>query len=208
MKQIPKTLRFLAVFLALAFCLQILPQMVLRTWAEEIAEATATEQITAEPEASETEAFVSGPEEIVARRTETAKHFRMPDGTVLVAEYPLPVHYEKDGQWVDVDNTLSFKDGEYVAENGATVRFAENGNSHKLLELSQGDYNIRFGISSSAKSSSGAVVNPGNSNDKTELTKLSSGVYYAEVLENVDLEYRLIFNRIKENILESIAHRC
>ena len=116
MKQIPKTLRFLAVFLALAFCLQILPQMVLRTWAEEIAEATATEQITAEPEASETEIVVREPEEIVTRRTETAKHFRMPDGTVLAADYPLPVHYEQDGHWVDIDNTLSLENGEFVAE--------------------------------------------------------------------------------------------
>jgi len=199
MKQIPKTLKFLAVFLVFAFCLQILPQTVLRTWAEEIADAFATEQTVVETEASET--VVLEPEEIVARRTETAKHFRMPDGTVLAADYPLPIHYEKDGRWVDIDNTLSPEDGEYVTENEFTVRFAENGNSHKLLELSKDGYSIRFGISPSAKSSSGAVVNPGNSNSHTELTKLISGVYYTEVLDHVDIEYQLISNRIKENII-------
>lgn len=199
MKQIPKTLKFLAVFLVFAFCLQILPQMVLRTWAEEIADAFATEQAVVETEASET--VVLEPEEIVARRTETAKHFRMPDGTVLAADYSLPIHYEKDGQWVDIDNTLSPEDGEYVTENEFTVRFAENGNSHKLLELSKDGYSIRFGISSSAKSSSGAVVNPGKSNNHTELTKLTSGVYYTEVLNHVDIEYQLVSNRIKENII-------
>lgn len=68
MKQVPKTLKFLAVFLVFAFCLQILPQMVLRTCAEEVADAFATEQTVIETEASET--VVLEPEEIVARRTD------------------------------------------------------------------------------------------------------------------------------------------
>ena len=47
------------------------------------------------------------------------KHFRLSDGRYMAAIYPEPVHYEKDGEWVDIDNTLR----EEKVEDG-TVRYA------------------------------------------------------------------------------------
>ena len=47
------------------------------------------------------------------------KHFRLSDGRYMAAIYPEPVHYEKDGEWVDINNTLR----EAKAEDG-TVRYA------------------------------------------------------------------------------------
>lgn len=45
--------------------------------------------------------------EDTSRREESVKHFRMSDGTMQAAQYETPVHFQKDGQWVDYDNTLT-----------------------------------------------------------------------------------------------------
>lgn len=40
-------------------------------------------------------------------RDASVKHFRLADGRYMAAVYPEPVHYEKDGEWVPIDNTLT-----------------------------------------------------------------------------------------------------
>lgn len=45
--------------------------------------------------------------EIEDLRTENTKYFRQSDGTYLAAQYATPVHYEKDGKWEEIDNTLT-----------------------------------------------------------------------------------------------------
>lgn len=45
-------------------------------------------------------------EEIVDRRTEYTKVFQLSNGLHLASMYATPVHYEVDGQWAEIDNTL------------------------------------------------------------------------------------------------------
>lgn len=44
--------------------------------------------------------------EMTVLREEFVKHFELPDGTGAAVVYDSPVHYEKDGTWVEIDNTL------------------------------------------------------------------------------------------------------
>lgn len=44
--------------------------------------------------------------EMIVLREEFVKHFELPDGTGAAVVYDSPVHYEKDGAWVEIDNTL------------------------------------------------------------------------------------------------------
>ena len=46
-------------------------------------------------------------------RDEYTKHFVLSDGSMLAASYSVPVHYYKNDEWKDIDNTL-------VSENGNT----------------------------------------------------------------------------------------
>lgn len=55
--------------------------------------------------------------EDLSLRDETTKHFRCSDGRYIAATYDYPVHYEKDGQWEELDFTLV----ESIDENGNTV---------------------------------------------------------------------------------------
>ena len=44
--------------------------------------------------------------EAAGEREETVKHFRRSDGATVAAVYNEPVHYEENGEWQDIDNTL------------------------------------------------------------------------------------------------------
>lgn len=44
--------------------------------------------------------------EEISKREEYGKHFRMSDGSMAAASYLEPVHFIKDGEWVEYDNSL------------------------------------------------------------------------------------------------------
>ncbi len=80
--------------------------------AAEIQEAELTEE-SQTTEASEStdngEAEVEILNEITDLRDEYTKHFRQSDGSYVAAEYSSPVHYLKNGKWVEYDFTLKEK---------------------------------------------------------------------------------------------------
>ena len=45
-------------------------------------------------------------EEDISKRDQYQKEFRLEDNTCLLVVYPEAVHYEKNGEWEDIDNTL------------------------------------------------------------------------------------------------------
>lgn len=60
--------------------------------------------------------------EIAAAREEQTKVFRMSDGSYTAAVYPQPVHFERDGEMQEIDNSLHL-----VTENGQS--FYQNQNA-------------------------------------------------------------------------------
>ena len=63
------------------------------------------------------------PAEILAEveedRDQYTKHFRMDDGSFMAVQYEYPVHFQnKDGEWVDYDNTMKEVPVENVTEAG------------------------------------------------------------------------------------------
>lgn len=50
--------------------------------------------------------------ELVDQRSESEKQFRRADGLTEAVVYPYPVHYQENGEWKDIDNTLIPLDGE------------------------------------------------------------------------------------------------
>lgn len=62
---------------------------------------------------------ISGEE--TSLRDAGVKHFRLSDGRFMAAIYPEPVHYEKDGEWVEIDNTLK----EVKKEDGTALLATE-----------------------------------------------------------------------------------
>ena len=94
-------------FLCIALLVGMLP---MRIFAEALQTETAnTNAATASTQAETTpvqsDAVVVG--EIVENRTEYSKEFRLDNGLVVAAVYTQPVHYQQEGQWKDIDNTLA-----------------------------------------------------------------------------------------------------
>ena len=70
-----------------------------------------------QPEDQITEVQVLGEE--ISKRTEYSKDFLLSNGNHVVAVYADPIHYEKDGSWREIDNTLKVsKEGAYINTAG------------------------------------------------------------------------------------------
>lgn len=53
-------------------------------------------------------------QEEVALREEYTKHFALDNGAMMAVVYPYAVHYEENGAWEDIDNTLYQTQAEYT----------------------------------------------------------------------------------------------
>ncbi len=86
--------------------------------------------------------------EETALRGEAEKHFRLSDGTYLAVQYARPVHLQTaDGQWADLDNELTLRQGAYQADNGlTTASFAQNLSAGELFTASYQDYTVSMAL--------------------------------------------------------------
>ena len=86
--------------------------------------------------------------EETALRGEAEKHFRLSDGTYLAVQYARPVHLQTaDGQWADLDNELTLRQGAYQADNGlTTASFAQNLSTGELFTASYREYTISMAL--------------------------------------------------------------
>ena len=146
--------------------------------------------------------------EVVELREESVKHFRLPDGTYVAAQYPSPVHVQdENGAWVDIDNALT-EDGTDIQNANARIKFSKKitGNE-RLYTLKDGDYQLTLSLLGAIKSTVGVAQNFSDAEEDTELQKmmylekLRSRVLYADILDGVDIEYIVNSLNIKENIL-------
>ena len=57
---------------------------------------------------------LEGIHEVESLRSENVKHFRLPDGSYVAAEYNFPVHYlTENGTFEDINNTLASSGSEF-----------------------------------------------------------------------------------------------
>ena len=86
--------------------------------------------------------------EDVARRDRDEKHFRKKDGTYLQVSYNEPVHYQVNGEWKDIDNTLIKKTDTagqtYLVNKASDIKVALPASAGKQKEVSitYGNYTL------------------------------------------------------------------
>lgn len=158
--------------------------------------------------------------EVVALRDESVKHFDMGDGTYQAVTYGYPVH-RKDaiGKWQDIDNSLiteTSKGIEKYSTRDSRVKFASQYSpSASLMTFSENGYTIEMSLITQSKGVASSTAKVNNSID-TDLSgtnsmsrdiiniinsNLKSSIKYDNIVPNVDLEYVLHSNNIKENIV-------
>ena len=100
-------LRVLSLLLAAVLVGQQVPQLRAAGSPEEAGNVEAEEAAGSRPEETaegKSSEVVVG--EVVENRAEREKHFRMEDGSFLAVDYGVPVHYEAEEEWEEIDNTL------------------------------------------------------------------------------------------------------
>ena len=161
-------------------------------------------------EVSSADNQIGEPYEVVSLREENVKHFKLPDGSYVAAQYDYPVHFlDEYGDYVDIDNRLSDSGSEFSTEN-ARVKFIKkitgNGN---IFTLHENNTKISMGLVGAEKKTAGVVTSGENSDDYiedalgklTNLENISSTIRYSDILDGVDIEYIVHSLNIKENII-------
>jgi RHS repeat-associated protein len=143
------------------------------------------------------------------KREANVKHFKLKDGRMAAMIYNTDVH-EKDenGNWVEINNSLTEGQDETSEPSlskdtgNVKVSFAKKAKEGKLLTIREGDYKIKWSLDGVNKKEASVKKENGEENKKkTEAKSISDTVVYENILDDVDLEYTLYGNDIKENII-------
>ena len=166
--------------------------------------------------------------EVEEKRTESEKHFRLKDGSFIVAQYPSVVHYEDEqGAFQEIDNTLVAEskntdkaddfNGYVNKENAFKVKFAEN-SSDKLFSLSEdkylislGTYGLAFGQAEAEITNNIKIDEFSNEESKSEIETNNDQILevenkaakaeYTNIINDVDFKYTLLPTGVKEDIV-------
>jgi RHS repeat-associated protein len=152
--------------------------------------------------------------EVQEKRTKNSKQFYLDNHTYKAAIYPTAVHYLENGKWKDIDNTIIEGKDELnkdVLENKANdykVKIAKKANSNKLVKFQKGDYQISWSIDNvsdvaiSNKELKQRDLSKLSENQKSTLVNnLTSIVEFKNVFNNIDLQYVIGAEQLKENFI-------
>jgi len=148
--------------------------------------------------------------EIESMREENVKHLRLEDGTFLAVVYGDSVHRKSsEGEWEEIDNSLYEINGALSTSDGR-VKFAKQTTDlASLFTLQEGNYKVSFGLKNAKEDTAVAVTNAKTEPDidatklqrLTTVEKITSSIIYENIVDNTDIEYILVSNSIKENII-------
>lgn len=129
--------RLFCVLLVVAMLISMVPTSVL---AENTSDDTT-------PDSTSSEAKIV--EEVIAKRTEYTKEYLLDNGLFAAAVYNEPVHFQEDGQWKEIDNTLvSKEDGTYTNTAGVwDVQFPQQLSQSNAISITKDGYTVSIGMS-------------------------------------------------------------
>lgn len=140
--------------------------------------------------------------EIVSERTANSKTFLRADGTYEVAVYDTNVHYNVNGVWKEINNSLSETENEYaIKDNSFKLKFPKTIKDNKNIKLSIDDYSINWNVHEIQSSNAECSDSIEKSSNIKELTNINQAVVYPNIQDGVDIEYIVSGNEVKENII-------
>lgn len=156
--------------------------------------------------------------EITSKRDANTKVYKKSDGSYAAVFSSVPIHYEQDGKWLDIDNTLQAKNKKLEnIQNRFHVSFPNKLHSAPV-SISCDTYQLDFSLLDAADSKAAVKENtkPKKRNQTEMLAdsigdKTRTSVVYKNVFKHTDLEYVLRENFVKENIVikkASAAQAC
>ena len=172
---------------------------------------------------------IEGVVELEALREENVKHFKLTDGTYQAVTYANAVHRkDANGNWKDIDNTVrlqTLNEKQVYSTNDSRTTFAKSFSPNtQLFSLNENGYSISMSFVKKQLDLEVAnlqtvtepitLIEPTvtNAPQKAESKRWDtveeaikidnkSSVKYPNIQTNVDLEYVLVGNDVKENII-------
>lgn len=143
----------LSILLALVLVINLLPLNVLSIGTSisvEEDDNTVT-TVTTPYERSSTAKIV---EEDTSKRSEYYKEFVLNNGLRMATVYPYAVHYEQDGKWEEIDNTLKVSGSSYVNTAGKwAVSFPQKLSNNNAVTIQKDGYTLSFYMAGELRSS-------------------------------------------------------
>ncbi len=130
--------------------------------------------------------------ELIDKRKEREKHFLQANGEIIAKVYDEDIHFLKNGKYEEIDNTL-VKQNEYYTNkrNAYKIKFSTSEKKDLMKMETQGHYlNIKL------KNNDCFNVDK----EKRE-SKICDNIHYNNILENIDLDYKVMSNKVKECVI-------
>jgi len=125
-------------------------------------------------------------------RKEREKHFLQEDGTIVAKVYNDDIHFKKDGEYQEIDNTLVKEKEYYINKNNDYKVYFKNTSDTELMEIQEGEHYLNINLLDS---------NNVPVKKQENISKLTSSIKYENILNGIDLEYKVLPTKVKENII-------
>ena len=182
----PRRQKFLAFFLAIALSLTLIPAQVLAIEIDQRKESLQIERAeAASAEPAQNAEIVS---EIPSGRDAYQKEFLLSNGQRMLAVYPTAVHYQENGQWEEIDNTLRAErqNGSTVYRNTAgawDVALPAQMDAQQAVSVEQDGYRLSFRFAGSLRRTPGTELYAAATDRAAEISHLPDSVTEALPLE-------------------------
>jgi len=125
-------------------------------------------------------------------RQRREKHFLQENGEIIAVMYNDDIHFKKNGKYEEIDNTI-IKENEYYTNtnNEYKVYFKDN-SSKELMKIEEDNHYLEINL-----------LDSNNVPIKKEenVSRLTDSVKYENILNGIDLEYKVLPTKVKENII-------
>lgn len=130
--------------------------------------------------------------ELIHKRKPREKHFLREDGTTVAKIYNTDIHYKKEDKYEEIDNTLVKENDYYVNKsNDYKVFFKESSKDSLIKIVKDNNYlNMKLKESNNVKF-----------NKRHKINKIVEDIYYSNILDNIDIDYKTLPTKIKETIV-------
>ncbi len=127
------------------------------------------------------------------KRGDFEKHFLCSDGSYIAATYPEQVNYkDKNGNWVEIDNTLSKTDGRLENKSQELkVSFSQKADDNEMVKLSHNNVDLSWSLSFE-----GTEAEPENGIEKL----LDSTKNFFTDIFTIEKSDQTDYNELKRNI--------
>jgi len=202
--------------LTLALLISCVPNQVYAMAGEALADwLNATDTAVLQPDATPDPVLSTA--HIVAedesRRGETYKEYIMNNGLRLATVYPSAIHYEDNGQWKDIDNTLvaAVSGGKAVYQNAAgawNVRFPRTLSGNDMVGVTKDGYTVQFGMAGELRSTGDLVVaSVGQIGVTADTLAVSNAQTATAQIQQLDLTAARAAAEHPETVLEKLNSR-